>query len=66
MARAGLVVSAGDPVALLDAVLYLRSDPEVAARYGANGRRHREAVLGENVAMERWGNLLRDAITSRT
>lgn len=66
MARAGLVVSAGDPVALLDAVLSLGSDPEVAARYGANGRRHREAVLGENVAMERWGNLLRDAITSRT
>lgn len=58
MADAGSVVEAGHPNALLDAVLALREDRETAARFGANGRRHREAVLGESTAIENWKALI--------
>lgn len=60
-ADAGLVVQAGDPAALLDAVLALQADPEAAARYGTNGRRHREAVLDEGTALERWRGIIESA-----
>jgi glycosyltransferase involved in cell wall biosynthesis len=53
-AAAGVIVPAGDPVALLDAVLAMHADPEAAARYAASGRRHRESVLDERIALERW------------
>ena len=57
-ASAGIVVSAGSPAALLDAVLALRADPERAARLGAAGRRYRETVLDQSVAIERWAAVI--------
>jgi len=57
-AGAGLVVPAGEPEALLDALLSLRSDPDLAARFAEQGRRHREAVLGEQTAMKQWCSLV--------
>jgi colanic acid biosynthesis glycosyl transferase WcaI len=59
-AQAGIVVPAGDPAALLDAVLMLRAHPDTAARYGANGRRYREINLGEAQAMDNWKRLIQD------
>jgi len=53
-AGAGVVVNAGSPVELLAAVIALKNDPEAAKRFGANGRRHREAVLDERIAIEQW------------
>lgn len=57
-ADAGIVVPAGEPCALLDAILELGKDPKAAQRYGANGRRHREAVLSQDRAMEQWRSLI--------
>lgn len=56
--EAGLLVPAGDPMRLLDAVLNLGADPEEAERLGLNGRRYREALLDEHLAIERWASLL--------
>ncbi|MBV5245385.1 glycosyltransferase [Mycolicibacterium sp. PAM1] len=56
-ADAGLVIPAGDPRALLDAVLMMRANPEEAARFGANGRRHRDHFLNEATAIEHWASL---------
>jgi glycosyltransferase involved in cell wall biosynthesis len=57
-ADAGVLVPAGDPVALLDAVLALREDPDAAARYASNGRQHRNATLNERDAMDHWLELV--------
>lgn len=65
-AQAGVIVPAGDPAALLNAVLMLRGDPEAAAKYGANGRRHREINLGVGQAMDNWQRLIDDAGKWRT
>lgn len=64
MADAGLIVPAGDPAELLRAVLAMKDDPEAAARYAANGRRHREFVLDERTAMQQWGALV-DTVIAR-
>lgn len=61
-AGAGVVVPAGDPVALLEAVIAVLKDPQMAERYAENGRRYRNAVLGENVAMVKWRAVI-DAVT---
>lgn len=53
-ADAGIVVPADDPEALLVAVLKLREDPAAAAHFARNGRRHREAVLSQRAALDRW------------
>ena len=53
-ADAGVVVDAGNAAELLAAVIALKDDPEAAMRFGANGRRHREAVLDERIAIEQW------------
>jgi glycosyltransferase involved in cell wall biosynthesis len=58
VAQAGVVVPAGDAAALLDAVLAMRENPEVAAQYGANGRRHRETHLDEGQAIGEWQRLI--------
>jgi glycosyltransferase involved in cell wall biosynthesis len=58
-ADAGVVVPAGDPAALLEAILDLRGNSAVAAQYGINGRRHRLAVLDEQAAVERWAQLIK-------
>lgn len=57
-ADAGVVVPAGDPGALLDAIVVLREDSVAAERYSANGRRHREIALSEAAAMGRWLGLV--------
>lgn len=55
---AGIVVRAGDPPALLNAVLELSGDAEAVAQFGANGRRYREAVLDARVAIQHWADLI--------
>lgn len=55
---AGVVVQAGDPGALLDAVMTVKSDVELAARLGQNGRRYRESVLDANAAITKWASLV--------
>lgn len=61
-ADAGVIVRAGDPSALLDAVLAVHADAEAAARFGLNGKRYRAAVLDEQVAIEQWGCLIEGTI----
>lgn len=58
LADAGIVVQAGDAGALLEAVTELRRRPDAASAYGRNGRRHREAVLNEQTAMDQWTALV--------
>lgn len=57
-ADAGLVVPAGDPAALLDAVIGLASDLDESRRCGANGRNYRLTVLDEETAIDRFTELL--------
>jgi glycosyltransferase involved in cell wall biosynthesis len=59
---AGIHVPAGEPGALLAGVLDLATDPAAMARYGANGRRYRAAVLDERVALDRWATLVQTVI----
>ena len=61
-ADAGIVVEAGDPVALLDGVAALAADREKADRFGENGKRYRETVLDETFAIDRFDSLLTDLI----
>uniref|UniRef100_A1UBG7 Glycosyl transferase, group 1 n=1 Tax=Mycobacterium sp. (strain KMS) TaxID=189918 RepID=A1UBG7_MYCSK len=61
-AGAGIVVPAGEHSALLDAVLDLGDDPAAAARFGRNGRRYRESVLDEQVAIAQWESLVETTI----
>jgi colanic acid biosynthesis glycosyl transferase WcaI len=58
-ANAGSIVPAGDPRALLDAVLELRHNPELAVSFGANGFKYRTEVLSETTAMDRFEDWLR-------
>jgi colanic acid biosynthesis glycosyl transferase WcaI len=58
-ADGGRIVQAGDPQALLDAVLVLRAAPELASALGANGFRYRMSVLGEAAAIDRFEGWLR-------
>jgi colanic acid biosynthesis glycosyl transferase WcaI len=57
-ARGGHLVNAGDPQALLDAVLLLAQDPELAAALGDSGYRYRTDVLGEEAAISRFAGWL--------
>jgi colanic acid biosynthesis glycosyl transferase WcaI len=61
----GVVVPAGEPRTLLDAVLELSADPEAMAQFGFNGRRYRESVLSEHVAIEQWANLIGAIVANR-
>ena len=65
LANAGIVVPAGNASALLDAIVALRNNPEDAANFGLNGRRHREAVLDERTAMENWKALISSVVAER-
>ncbi|MBO0679003.1 glycosyltransferase [Mycolicibacterium sp. S2-37] len=56
---AGVVVRAGEPRALLAAVIDVGSNLEVAAELGANGRRYRETVLDQSHAVEKFASLVR-------
>jgi len=57
---AGVVVPAGDPGALLDAVLSLGGDSGRAARFSASGRHYRETVLGQESAIDQWADIIDD------
>lgn len=57
-ADAGVIVQAGEPEALLDAIVQLAADPETAARFGSNGRRYRTSVLDQDTAIERWTSVI--------
>lgn len=61
---AGVRVDSGDPRALVDAILALKTDPERARRLGAAGLAFRDAVLGEDAAIDsyaEWLSLLVDS-----
>lgn len=57
-ADAGVVVPAGDPEALLDAVTTLAADPGHAEHLGKNGRLYRKTVLDEESAINRFTEML--------
>ncbi|CAN5423471.1 glycosyltransferase family 4 protein [soil metagenome] len=57
-ADAGVVVPAGDPEALLEAVIALASDPGRAEHLGRNGRLYRKTVLDEESAINRFSEML--------
>jgi colanic acid biosynthesis glycosyl transferase WcaI len=57
-ADAGVVVPAGDPEALLDAVTTLAADPGRAEHLGKNGRHYRQTVLEEESAINRFTEML--------
>ncbi len=61
-ARAGIVVPAGNPRSLLEAVLKLTSNPDAAEALGRNGRAFRDSVLTESVAIDAFVELLSDVI----
>lgn len=58
-AGAGVVVPAGEPGRLLDAVMAIGADPEGARRYGLNGLRYRQQVLGQDAAIAQFQSLIR-------
>ena len=57
-AESALLVPAGDPAALADAIRRLAADPDLAARIGAGGRAAYERHASERVLGERWLGLL--------
>jgi glycosyltransferase involved in cell wall biosynthesis len=57
-ADAGVVVPAGDPAALLDAVSMLSADADLSRRLGANGRQYRHTVLDEESAIDQFTTML--------
>lgn len=59
-AQAGVVVQAGAPDELVDAVLAVTADPAAAEEFGRNGRRYRESVLDEEAAVEQWARLIKE------
>ncbi len=59
-ARAGVVVQAGAPDELVDAVLDVTADSAAAERFGINGRQYRESVLDEESAIDQWACLIRE------
>lgn len=63
-ADAGLVVAAGDPAALLEGVSSLMTDRSEADRLGQNGKRYRETVLDETLAIDRFDSLLAGLIAA--
>ncbi|KMO84418.1 D-inositol-3-phosphate glycosyltransferase [Mycolicibacterium chubuense] len=62
--RSGVVVPAGDPSALLNAVLEMDSTAGRTVLYGRNGQEYRNKVLGEGVAINCWLRLL-ESLTPR-
>lgn len=64
-AGAGVVVSAGDPEALLTAALELSSDGERAAAYGAAGRRFRTDVLDADAAIDAFEQVIEEVARGR-
>jgi colanic acid biosynthesis glycosyl transferase WcaI len=61
----GVRVDAGNPGALVDAVLTLHADPERAGALGAAGRRYRDEVLSADAAMNHFGQWLEGLVEKR-
>lgn len=57
-AGAGVVVPAGHPAALLDAVTALAADPALAEQLGRRGRVYRKTVLDEESAINTFSEML--------
>ena len=64
-ARAGVRVDAGDPRALVDAVIALGGDRDSARALGANGLQYRRDVLSQQAALERFEEAIRSVLTRR-
>jgi len=64
-AQAGVVVPAGDPESLLDAILDLGSDREAAERFGSSGQRYRESILDQRSAIRKWSDLIEEGRAPR-
>lgn len=65
MARAGVVVAAGDPEALLDTALQLCQDAQKAAEYGNAGRRFRMGNLESEAAITEFERVIRMVAESK-
>jgi glycosyltransferase involved in cell wall biosynthesis len=64
-AEAGVIVPAGEPDELLDAVLAVGADPSAAAQFGRNGRRYCGSELNQQAAIRKWIAIIDDiSITS--
>jgi len=61
----GIRVDAGDPRALVDAILALESDPELAAKLGAAGLAFRDAHLTEDAAIDSYAEWLASLVASK-
>ncbi|MGN7188372.1 glycosyltransferase [Microbacterium enclense] len=57
-AEAGIVVEAGRAEAILDGAKRLAADREQCDRLGRNGKRYKETVLDETIAIDRFDSLL--------
>lgn len=64
-AAAGIVVPAGDPLALLNAVDELRSSPDLAAAFGNSGKNYAKGNLTPEAAIEKWLSLLTSVIEGK-
>jgi putative colanic acid biosynthesis glycosyltransferase WcaI len=65
-AKAGVVVAAGDPLALLEMALQLVQDERHAVEYGAAGRRYRMEVLDAEAAITEFDRLIDEVASERT
>lgn len=62
-AQAGIVVPAGEPACLLDAIVELTGDPAKVSKHSASGRRYRDTVLDERTAFKEWTNLVDELLS---
>ncbi|SCY47152.1 Glycosyltransferase involved in cell wall bisynthesis [Microbacterium sp. LKL04] len=63
-AGAGLVVEAGRPEDLLNAVFAIGSEPSLAGSLGASGRAYRERVLDINAAWAAWSRAVSNLLSA--
>lgn len=59
---AGVVVPAGDPAALLTAVIEMSGDPSRSASLGAAGQKYRKEALGADFAITEFERLIEDVV----
>lgn len=62
----GVVVPAGDPLALVEAAESLASDPDRSAALGSAGRKFREQHLTQTAGLERFAELLASVLAPKT